>query len=200
MTKVKICGLFRECDIYYVNEVIPDYAGFIIDFPKSHRSVDLQTAKKLISMLDKNIKSVCVFVNKPIEYILNFADFTDVIQLHGEETDEFISEIRETMPEKEIWKADKIRTLVDLELAEGSAADRVLLDNGYGTGETFDWNIISDFKREFILAGGLHEGNVREAIEQFAPYALDISSGVESEKLKDPKKIRECVNIIRNEV
>ncbi len=198
MSKIKICGLFREIDIQYVNQTKPDFAGFIIDFAKSHRSIDFVMAKHLIFKLDKRIKSVCVFVNKPIEYIEKFAEICDIIQLHGNEENDFIENLRKKVPNSEIWKAYKITNSNDLDKAQNSLADMILLDNGYGTGEVFDWNIIKEINRDFILAGGICAENVSEAIEKFNPYSVDLSSSVETEKVKDFTKIRKITDIVRS--
>ncbi len=199
MSKIKICGLYRFEDISYVNETMPDYAGFIINFKKSHRSIDLNTAKTLIAKLDKNITSVCVFVNEPISYIENFKDICDVIQLHGDETNDYIHQLRQKTPKTIIWKAFKIKNESDLIKAKNCNADMVLLDNGYGTGEVFDWGIITDFDRPFILAGGITTQNALSAIKKFAPFALDVSSGVEENKIKNLEKIKQIINIVRSE-
>ncbi len=198
MSKIKICGLFREIDIQYVNETKPDFAGFIMDFPKSHRSIDYNTAKTLISQLNSSIKSVCVFVNKPIEYIETFTGICDVVQLHGTEDHDFIHHLRAKMPDVEIWKAFKIKCLADLKNAKACTADMVLLDNGMGTGEVFDWSLIENFDKNFILAGGLTAENLKNAIDQFNPYAVDLSSSVETEKYKDYEKIKEIISIARS--
>ncbi len=197
MTKVKICGLFRDEDINYVNETLPNYAGFIIDFEKSHRSIDYEKAKKLISQLDTNIKSVCVFVNKPIDYILKFKGICDIVQLHGNEDNDYIAELKKQMPNTEIWQAFKITNAESLKKAKSSNADMILLDNGYGTGNTFDWTLIDNFDRDFILAGGINATNLEFAIDKFMPFALDISSGAESDKLKNFDKIAKIINITR---
>ncbi len=199
MSKIKICGLFRPEDIGYVNDAKPDFAGFIMDFPKSHRSIDFSLAKNLIFSLDKDIKPVCVVVNKPIDYIIKLSEICDIIQLHGDETNEFISEIKLKMPNTQIWKAFKITCRDDFIKAQNSIADRVLLDNGYGTGEVFDWNMIEKFNEDFILAGGLNCENIKSAIEKFKPYALDLSSSVETDKIKDFNKIKLITDIVRSE-
>ncbi len=199
MTKVKICGLFREIDIDYINKAKPDYAGFIINFPKSHRSIDINEAKNLIKKLDKNIKSVCVFVNMPIDYVMQFNNICDIIQLHGQEDNEYIEKLRKESKNKEIWQAFKIRDNNDIKKAQRSNADIILLDNGYGTGEQFNWDIIKDMKRDFILAGGINIENVQKAIKEFKPYALDISSSVETQKLKDFEKIDAIIKKVKSE-
>lgn len=194
MTKIKICGLFRECDIDYVNEARPDYAGFILNYPKSHRNVPPGTAQELRSKLLTEIKAVGVFVNQPEETVISTARFVglDIIQLHGNEDNDYINHLKEktSIP---IWKAFKVETEAALKEALQSAADEILLDNGYGTGESFDWSMVKDFNRPFILAGGLKPENIPEAIRTLKPYALDISSGVETQKVKDPGKISAAV-------
>ncbi len=194
--KIKICGLFRDEDIFYVNKFKPDYAGFIIDFPKSHRSLSLQKSKELISKLDKKIKSVCVFVNSDLDFISQF-DFADIIQLHGDEDDFYIENLRKIFPQKEIWKAFKIKSSEDLALAEKSSADKIILDNGYGTGEKFDWNLLQNFSREFILAGGINEENIAKT--PVLPEIFDVSSGVETDRKKDYYKIKNIIEIVRRD-
>ena len=194
MTQIKICGLFRSCDIEYVNEAQPDYAGFILNFPKSHRNLTADQAAGLRSRLSPGIKAVGVFVDQPMDTILSAAKLIglDVIQLHGHEDDAFIRELREKsgLP---VWKAFKVRSSSDLEAAENSPADDVLLDNGYGTGKAFDWTEAADFSRPFILAGGLTPENIPDAVRTLHPKLLDISSGVETDKVKDREKILSAV-------
>ncbi len=190
MTKIKICGLFRECDIDYVNEARPDYAGFILNYPKSHRNVPPGTAQELRSKLLPEIKAVGVFVNQPEETVIKTAQFVglDIIQLHGNEDNDYIDRLKERI-NIPIWKAFKVKTEAALTEALQSAADEIILDNGYGTGESFDWSMVKSFNRPFILAGGLTSENIPEAIRTLKPFALDISSGVETQKVKDPDKI-----------
>ncbi len=197
MSKIKICGLYRDTDIEYVNTTKPDFAGFIIDFPSSHRSIDLINLKSLINNLDKNIKSVCVFVNKPVEYIEPFVKICDVIQLHGSEDNEYIQKLQSKVGNIEIWKAFKIKDSNDIDKVNNCVANMVLLDNGYGTGEVFDWSMIKGINREFILAGGINNRNVCEAIKKFNPYAIDLSSSVETNKIKDFTKIKNIIETVR---
>ena len=198
MTKIKICGLFRDQDIEYVNEARPDYAGFILHFPKSHRNLDLDRALKLRKGLLPLIRLVCVFVNQPLETVVHTAEVlqADVIQLHGHENDDYIEELRERTG-KEIWKAFRIRCEEDLAAASLSKADMVLLDNGYGTGRTFDWSLLGAFGRPYILAGGLTPENIPDAINLMGPVAVDLSSGVETGKEKDRDKIMAAVRAAR---
>ena len=199
MTEIKICGLFRECDIEAVNDAKVDYAGFIIDFEKSHRNLSINDATHLRSLLDKEIKAVGVFVNKPAEEVVKAAHEIglDVIQLHGSEDGDYIRKVKEKSG-LTIWKAYKIRSVEDVKAAIVCPADMILLDNGYGTGEVFDWSVVTKFDREFILAGGLNEENVALAIKTLGPAIVDISSGAETDKLKDREKINACVKAVRN--
>ncbi len=199
MTAIKICGLFRTCDIEYANEARPDWAGFIIDFPESHRNLDPAQAGQLRRMLDESIKAAGVFVDQPLEKTAASAKAIglDVIQLHGSEDDAYIRELKKKTG-LTVWKAFKVMTAGDLEAAQASAADMVLLDNGYGTGRTFDWTVADGFKRPFILAGGLTPENIPEAVKKMRPAAVDISSGVETDRLKDREKMISAVDAVRN--
>lgn len=198
MTKIKICGLYRDADIDYVNEAGPDYAGFILNFPKSHRSLTPERAAALRDRLAPGIRAVGVFVDRPVGEVLAAAETVglDVIQLHGREDGGYIAALR-ALTGCELWKAFKIRSAADLAAAGESAADAVLLDNGYGTGEAFDWSLAADFKRPFALAGGLTPENIPEAVAAMRPLLVDISSGVETDKIKDRTKILAAVRAAR---
>ena len=198
MAEIKICGLYRACDIDYINEADPDYAGFILNFPRSHRNLSPEQAKPLRFRLKPQIRAVGVFVDQPQEVILEAARVLepDVIQLHGNESGEYIRALREKV-RIPVWKAFRIRRPEDLDAAKESPADLVLLDNGYGTGEAFDWTVATDFDRPFILAGGLTPENIPEAVRLLQPQIVDISSGVETERMKDPVKIRAAVAAAR---
>lgn len=196
-TKIKICGLFRDIDIDYVNQTKPDYIGFIIGFPKSHRNISNNQVAEFKLKLDSKIKSVGVFVNATFEEILEVEQYLDVIQLHGNEDNEYIQKLREKIPNKEVWKAFKIKSKEDLITSQNSQADKIVLDNGYGTGECFDWNLLGEFNKDYILAGGINPENIRQAIDSFHPDIIDISSGVETDKLKDLNKIKQIIKEIR---
>ncbi len=194
MTRIKICGICREEDTVYINEAKPDYFGMIIDFPKSHRNLSPVQAEKIRSLVEKDIPAVGVFVNddpKKIEELLN-KKVIDIAQLHGNESDEQILQIKENTG-KPVWKAFKVRTKEDAEKAMASPADLILLDNGYGTGECFDWKLIENVNRKFALAGGIDCENIRKAIKEVNPYLIDLSSGVETDKKKDLEKIKAAV-------
>lgn len=194
MTLIKICGLYRPVDIDYVNEAGPDFIGFILNFPKSHRNLDPVQARELRQRLKPGIRSVGVFVDRPMDEVFAAAAEIglDVIQLHGHEDDAYIRELRGKTA-KPVWKAFRIRNAADLAAAENSTADEILLDNGYGTGETFDWSYAASFTRPFLLAGGLTPENIPDAVRMLHPKMLDISSGVETDRVKDREKILAAV-------
>jgi len=199
MTKIKICGLYRPEDIAAVNEARPDWCGFIINFPISHRSLTPDQVRALRKAVAEDITPVGVFVDQPVEEIAALLrDGTiSVAQLHGHEDDAFISSLREAVPGCVIWKAFRIRSQDDVAAARSSGADLVLLDNGYGTGQTFDWSLIREVGRPFLLAGGLTPENIPGAIRSVAPYGIDISSGVETDKKKDKQKMMAAVSAAR---
>ena len=195
MTKIKICGLFRPCDIEAVNAARPDYCGFIINFPKSHRNVSPDQVRALRAGLAEGITPVGVFVNQPVEEmaaLLNDGTIS-IAQLHGQEDEACIAALRAATGGKPVWKAFKIRSEADVAAARASSADLVILDNGYGTGQVFDWSLAGGIDRPFLLAGALTPENIQDAITQLHPFGLDISSGVETEKKKDPQKILAAV-------
>lgn len=198
--RIKLCGMFRDCDIDYANEAQPDYIGFILGFPKSHRNIDQETALRLRSRLAEGIVPVGVFVNSPETTCADCANrgIIDVIQLHGSEDAEYIRRLRE-LTDRPIIKAAKIRTPEDIELVQSLGADYVLLDNGTGTGEMFDHSLLegAELRQPFFLAGGLTPENLRQAAERVRPYCVDLSSGVESDRVKDRAKMLEAVRIIR---
>ena len=207
MTKIKICGLYRRSDIDYVNRAQPDWCGFVINFPQSHRSVTVEQARELRAGLSRYVRPVGVFVDRPPEEIAALLDDGTLAaaQLHGHEDETYIARLRSLAHGHpmwsgyEIWKAFKIRGPADLDAANASTADMILLDNGYGTGEAFDWSLAGGVKRPFLLAGGLTPENIPDAIRQLRPYGLDISSGVETDRKKDLNKILAAVAAARKE-
>jgi len=198
MTKIKICGLFRPCDIDYVNEAMPDYIGFILHFPKSHRNVTADRAAQLRSRLSPEIGAAGVFVDQPMDLVSETAARVglNVIQLHGHEDDGYIAALREKtgLP---VWKAFQIRGEADLAAAEKSSADEILLDNGYGTGTAFDWSLAASLRRPILLAGGLTPESIPAAVRALRPKLLDLSSGVETNGGKDREKILAAVRAAR---
>lgn len=197
--KVKICGLFREVDIKYVNLIKPDYIGFILDFPKSHRNLTFEQAQALKEKLNPDIKAVGVFVNKTFDYIEQYIKHSviDIIQLHGDEDESYIRALRSKFPNTEIWKAFKIKDKSDVAKAQASSADYIIFDNGYGTGKCFDWSLVTGLNRDIILAGGLKPENIQSAIQTIKPWGIDVSSGVEIDKVKDKTKIQLLINNTR---
>lgn len=198
MAGIKICGLSRLQDIAAVNQYQPDYIGFILNFPKSHRSITPEQAKRLKAQLDPAIPAVGVTVNQPLEQVAALLSdgIIDIAQLHGQETADDIRWLQ-AHTGKPIWKAFRIRTQADLEAAKASPADMILLDNGYGTGEQFDWTLVRDIGRPFALAGGLRLDNICDALKM-SPDILDISSGAETDRVKDPEKIHSLIETIRS--
>lgn len=201
MTKIKICGLSRPQDIDYVNEARPDWCGFIINFPKSHRNVTPEQVRALRAGLDPSILPVGVFVDQPAEEIARLLNSgaISIAQLHGREGPDDIAALRALAPGCQVWKAFQIRSAADLEAALASPADLVLLDSGQGTGQTFDWSLITGADRPFLLAGGLTADNIPQAVAAVHPYGLDLSSGVETDKRKDRGKILAAVAAARKE-
>ena len=199
MTRIKFCGLTRKCDIEAVNELGPEYIGFVF-WPRSKRVVTREQASELKAMLDPSIKAVGVFVDEDIEVVKSLLndDIIDIAQLHGSEDGTYINDLKMSTG-KPVIKAFKIRSEDDGRQAEESPADMVLLDSGMGTGKTFNWEIIKGIKRPFFLAGGLAPDNAAEAIRELHPYALDVSSGIETEGIKDTKKMTDFYEAVRKE-
>ena len=198
-TKIKICGLRRREDILAINEAKPDYCGFIIEFPRSFRSITADKARELVRELSPKIRAVGVFVNAPMELVRDLLNdgTLALAQLHGQEDESYIRELK-TYTDKLIIKAFSIKIAEDIEKALQSSADYILLDQGGGgTGKTFDWSLIPEIQRPFFLAGGIGASNLGQAIREIHPYAVDLSSSVETEKRKDPMKIRQVVDIVR---
>lgn len=198
MSKIKICGLRTPEDISYVNQVSPDYAGFIF-VPGRTRYITPQTARELRRQLHPHILSVGVFLDARIEEVLALArqELFTVIQLHGNEPDSYIKALKKSCPFPVI-KAFSIRSAKDVDTALASKADYLLFDNGKGgTGQRFDWSLLGQIERPFFLAGGMNPCNVADAITRLHPYAVDVSSGVESDGHKDLQKMQAFVQAVR---
>lgn len=195
MTKIKLCGLSRVEDIEVANEILPEFVGFVF-YEKSKRYITPEKAAALKNILDKKISAVGVFVNEKIETVAEIAKFLDLIQLHGAEDENYISTLR-NYTDKKIIQAFKIKTADDLNLAKNSRADFILLDSGAGTGEIFNWQLLKNFEREYFLAGGLTCENVSDAVKILKPFAVDVSSGIETDNLKDATKMKNFVDIVR---
>ena len=201
MTRIKICGLTRPEDVRYVNTAKPDWCGFILNFPSSRRNVTPEHARALRAGLDPDIRPVGVFVDRPVEEVaaLLNSGVISVAQLHGREDNAYISVLRTLAPGCVVWRAFQLRSQADLAAADASGADLVLLDNGRGTGQTFDWSLAGSVHRPFLLAGGLTPESIPRAVAALRPYGLDLSSGVETDGVKDPAKIQAAVTAAREE-
>lgn len=215
--KVKMCGISKVETIPAVVEAKPDYMGLV--FAPSKRQVTVDQAKTLVEELHKQytkrynngaeqsnndeIKTVGVFVNETLDNLVSIATEAnlDVVQLHGDEDEAFIQSIKERS-NVEIWKAVQIRSAADAEAWIDSSADMLLFDAYHkdergGTGEVFDWSCLDEFERPFMLAGGIDSTNVARAIRTVRPYGIDISSGIETDGVKDDEKIKAFTNIVR---
>lgn len=190
MTKIKMCGMSRVEDIEVVNQLDIEYIGFIL-VPGRRRNLEIEKAIELKKKLKPSIKAVGVFVNEEMDKVIDIytKEIIDVIQLHGQESNEYIKELKEKT-NAYIIKAFRIETKEDVKKANESLADMVLLDSGIGgTGKTFDWSLLDLVERKYYLAGGLGVDNIEEAIKNIKPYGVDVSSGIETEGLKDKKKM-----------
>ena len=198
MTKIKFCGLRTFEDIHAVNEILPEYVGFVFA-PKSKRYVSPETAEKLRGALSKKICAVGVFVNENFQTVgeLLNAGIIDAAQLHGNETDDYIKNLR-GVTNKTIIQAFQIKSANDITATEKSIADFILVDAGAGDGKTFDWRLLKNFRREYFLAGGLNPENISDAIELLQPFAVDVSSGIETDGRKDFCKMATFANVVRN--
>ena len=199
MTAIKMCGLSQKRDIQAVNEIKPEYIGFVF-WAKSKRYISPEKALEFKQMLDENIKAVGVFVDESIEKVAELLEngVIDLAQLHGSETEDYIHKLRE-MTNKPVIQAFRIRSSVDVERAVKSYADMILLDAGMGNGKIFDWSLIRDITRPYFLAGGLNCENIAEAVKMLNPYAVDVSSGIETDGLKDIKKMTAFAKAVRKE-
>lgn len=199
MTAIKLCGLTRPCDIDTVNKLKPEYIGFVF-FAKSIRNISREQAADLKKRLDPAIQAIGVFVDPDLDFVAGMLrdGIIDGAQLHGKEDEAYISQLRSLAPGKQIIKAYKVRTVEDLALANASSADYVLLDSGTGSGETFDWSLIRGIERPYFLAGGLDPDNVGRAVTDLHPFAVDVSSGIETDGVKDPEKMGCFVEQVRN--
>lgn len=202
MTKIKICGLKRPEDISYVNKYRPDYVGFI--FAESKRRVNDATASRLKGLLDGGIKAVGVFVNEPVEHIVSLCrdGIIDLVQLHGDEDEAYINKLKSLVPNTVI-KAVRVGQKGQIEAAGHLPCDYLLLDTFSkeqygGSGMTFDRSFIPKNCKPFFLAGGLKKENIIEAVRDSNPFCADINSGVETDGVKDERKIREIIELVRN--
>lgn len=198
MTKIKLCGLKRPQDIQAANELLPAYIGFVFA-PKSRRYVHPDRAEELRRMLNPGIIPVGVFVNETPETVAALLDrgIIDIAQLHGKEDEAYIRRLRQ-LTQKPLIQAFRVDTPADVAAAQASTADYVLLDSGAGgTGTCFDWSLLQDIQRPYFLAGGLTPENVGGAVATLHPYAVDVSSGIETDGAKDKEKMTQFVRAVR---
>ncbi|MCX7921279.1 MAG: phosphoribosylanthranilate isomerase [Clostridia bacterium] len=221
MAKIKICGIRRQEDVTYVNRVLPEYIGFV--FAKSKRQVTPECAEQLGAALDGRIQAVGVFVNEDIKAVVDIACKCrlNAVQIHGDETPEYISVLRKELDllqlnidkanrypvegSIQIWKAVRVKDISSITAMKDYKVDAFVLDTfveGHygGAGITFDWRLVKEAQQygSIILAGGLNQRNVQKAVDEVAPLAVDISSGVESDGFKDEKKIRDFICAVRS--
>ena len=209
--KVKMCGISKVETIPAVVEAKPDYMGLV--FASSKRQVTVEQAKTLVEVLHKqckaqndtvSIKTVGVFVNETLDNLVTIANEAnlDVVQLHGDEDEAFIQSLKERT-NVEVWKAIQIRSAADAAAWIDSSADMLLFDAYHkdergGTGDVFDWSCLDTFERPFMLAGGIDSTNVARAIRTVRPYGIDISSGIETNGVKDDEKITAFTKIVKS--
>ena len=197
MTKIKLCGLTRESDIAYANVLAPEYVGFI--FAKnSRRYIPPEKAEILRKKLNASIIPVGVFVDEAPELIADLVNrnIIGIVQLHGNEDEVYMQTLRR-LTDAKVIKAFCIRSTADILAANASTADYVLLDSGGGSGELFDHSLIRGINRNYFLAGGLNPQNVRAASEKLHPFAVDASSSLETDGLKDKNKMTAFVRAVR---
>ena len=197
MTRIKLCGLSRPCDIEEANALKPDYIGFVFA-PASRRYVTPRQAAELKKLLSPEIAAVGVFVGEAPETVAELLNsgVIDAAQLHGEEDGGYIRQLKQ-LTDRPLIRAFRIRTAHDAELAGASTADYVLLDSGAGTGRAFDWQWVRRMQRPFFLAGGLDPENAERAVKLLRPFAVDVSSGIETDGRKDRRKMAAFVAAVR---
>lgn len=196
--KIKLCGMMRPEDIQTANALMPDYVGFIFA-PGSRRAVSHGMAKVLSAALDLGITPVGVFVDAPLKEMISLVNkgIIRAIQLHGKEEESTIITLGKSVSVP-IIKAFSMTKPGDGARARASSADLVLLDNGPGgTGAVFDWALIQEMDRPYLLAGGLTPDNVGMAIQGHAPWGVDASSGIETQGRKDSEKMQRFVKAVR---
>lgn len=212
MTKIKICGLKTPADVEKVNRYLPEYIGFV--FANTKRFVTDEQALAMKQALDRSIKAVGVFVNEPIEHIISLCNrgIIDAVQLHGEETEDYIRELKKKT-DTTVIKATKVQNAEQVSGLMSEEADYMLFDTFKkgelgGTGERFPLEILEAVLKEqaekgravkpYFLAGGLSSANVQEVLGQMGCYCVDVSTGVETDGVKDEAKIKEFIEKVRN--
>lgn len=202
MVRIKICGLRRDEDIEAVNELCPEYVGFV--FADSKRKLSEEEALRLKRQLKPHILTAGVFVNDRRERIVRLCreDVIDLVQLHGDEDPEYMKALQHEC-RKPVIKAVRVKSARQIREAEELPCDYLLLDTYQpsvygGSGKTFDWSMIPKLSKPYFLAGGLNAGNVQKAMQMCRPYAVDVSSSAETEGWKDKEKMRQIITAVRN--
>ena len=209
MTRIKMCGLRRPEDIEAANELKPEYIGFVF-FPGSRRYTAPETAKALKAGLDPEIRAVGVFVDEdPVKIAALLEDgVIDLAQLHGHEDAAYVDRLRKLTDKPQtqfLRQADpqiqafRVRSEEDALRAQASAAEEILLDAGAGDGKTFDWSWLRTVSRPYFLAGGLNPENAAQAVRELHPFAVDVSSGIETDGYKDRAKMSAFIKAVRGE-
>ncbi len=199
MTKIKLCGLSRPCDIEAVNALLPEYIGFV--FAKgSRRYVVPAQARRLRQRLAPEIRAVGVFADETPETVARLLNggIIDIAQLHGGEDASYIRVLHK-LTGKPIIQAIRVQTQADIEKANRSEAELILLDAGAGTGTQFDWTLLSGVERPYFLAGGLDAENAADAVRTLRPFGVDVSSGIETDGAKDKIKMAAFVAAVRRQ-
>ena len=193
MTMVKLCGMRTEKDVAEAVRAGADLIGMVLT-PGFRRSVPLGLAVKMARLVPRNVITVGVFVDSPAEEVISTSRILGLgmVQFHGREDDQYMACIREAL-RVPVIKSFVIYDEQDIEEAERSTADYVLLDSGKGSGQTFDWSLVKPLGHRMVLAGGLTPDNVKEAVTKLRPYAVDVSSGIETGGVKDPIKMKAFV-------
>lgn len=196
MIKIKMCGIRRETDIEYANNLLPDYIGYVFA-EKSRRYISPENALALTGKLDKRIVPVGVFVDSPVQDVINAvkSGIISAAQLHGNEDGEYISRLH--AEDITVIKAFIVKSDSDIQTTNDSTADYVLLDAGMGDGRVFNHGLLKNMARPYFLAGGLSPENISDVIK-LNPYAVDVSSGIETDGFKDFSKMQRFVNAVRN--
>lgn len=200
MTGIKMCGLRRMEDIEAVNELLPEYIGFVF-FPGSRRYITAAAAGQLREKLNPEIRAVGVFVDEDPRTVAALLEdgIIDMAQLHGHEDEPYLEDLRR-LTGRPLIRAFRVRSGEDIRLAQSSSADVILLDAGAGDGRTFDWSLLQGMRRPYFLAGGLDPENVSRAVRELKPFAVDVSSGIETGGCKDVNKMRAFVRAVRMEM
>ncbi len=199
MTKIKFCGLTKDEDINIVNGIKPEYIGFVF-YEKSKRYVTPIRARELRQTLPPDINAVGGFFNEDIGIVAKLLNdgIIDIAQLHGDEDEDYILRLK-AITDKKVIKAFKVSDASSVHDAFATSADYVLLDSGMGSGVTFDWNLILNVDKPYFLAGGLDVNNIKDVMENIKPYAVDVSSGIETDGVKDKEKMLAFANTVRKE-